>query len=142
MRGTVERVCKVCGVAFLARLNAINRGGGGTCSKRCSATIAGRSKSSSAQRTAGLACVAKYADRFPRVANTNHGQVIRRLVKRAIGSGALVRPETCQDCGKHHAYIDAHHEDYSKPLAVIWLCKSCHKLRHYRAEPALEGRAR
>ena len=25
---------------------------------------------------------------------------------------------------------DPHNEDYSKPLEVVWLCKSCHKRLH------------
>jgi hypothetical protein len=24
----------------------------------------------------------------------------------------------------------AHHEDYDKPLEVVWLCQPCHKQRH------------
>lgn len=34
----------------------------------------------------------------------------------------------CADCGK--ADVQAHHEDYSKPLEVIWLCLDCHRKRH------------
>ena len=52
------------------------------------------------------------------------------LVNSAIGCGRLRRPEYCQDCGKKHRYIHAHHEDYSRPLDVIWLCPPCHAKRH------------
>jgi len=38
----------------------------------------------------------------------------------------------CQECGTQEN-IDAHHEDYSKPLDVIWLCRQCHiNLHHSR----------
>ena len=47
-------------------------------------------------------------------------------VQRAIKKGVLV-PEPCP-CGNKESH--AHHEDYSKPLDVIWLCKSCHQRLH------------
>lgn len=57
----------------------------------------------------------------------------RGLVAKAIKDGVLVRPETCSRCGSKAknswatGNIEAHHEDYSKPLDVIWLCKTCHR---------------
>lgn len=51
------------------------------------------------------------------------------MVETAILNGVLVREE-CEICGDTKR-IDAHHDDYSKPLKVRWLCKSCHgKLHH------------
>ena len=43
-----------------------------------------------------------------------HGKVIKR---------------PCEICGIKKS-VHAHHEDYSKPLEVIWLCPSHHKERH------------
>jgi hypothetical protein len=48
-----------------------------------------------------------------------------KAVYRAIKRGDLVR-ELCA-CGK---YGEAHHEDYDKPLEVIWLCRTHHMERH------------
>ena len=48
-------------------------------------------------------------------------------VSRAIRSGELVRQPCCR-CGKEKSI--AHHEDYDKPLEVMWLCQPCHKQRH------------
>lgn len=48
-------------------------------------------------------------------------------VARAIKSGELVR-EPCIRCGEAKSL--AHHEDYDKPLDVMWLCQPCHKQRH------------
>jgi len=53
--------------------------------------------------------------------------VAHSSVARAIRSGALVRLPCCR-CGE--AKSIAHHEDYDKPLEVVWLCQPCHKQRH------------
>lgn len=54
----------------------------------------------------------------------------RRSVKWAIDSGALTR-EPCEVCGS--IVVDGHHDDYSKPLVVRWLCKRHHGEVHRRA---------
>lgn len=48
-------------------------------------------------------------------------------VSRAIKSGKLIR-QSCIRCNSEKSY--AHHEDYDKPLDVMWLCQPCHKQRH------------
>ena len=48
-------------------------------------------------------------------------------VARALRNGSLV-PLSCTRCGNKNAI--AHHEDYDKPLEVVWLCQPCHKQRH------------
>ncbi len=52
------------------------------------------------------------------------------LVTQAVSSGVLVRPSNCSDCGRGR-YCVAHHDDYSKPLGVRWLCQSCHAGFHW-----------
>ena len=51
------------------------------------------------------------------------------IVKRALKSGLLVRPSTCEECGISGVRIEAHHADYSKPLDVEWLCVKDHRAR-------------
>ncbi len=53
----------------------------------------------------------------------------REIVSNAIRDGRLKR-ELCH-CGK---YGHAHHEDYSNPLEVIWLCTTHHKELHRKEE--------
>lgn len=53
-----------------------------------------------------------------------HGRVAS-AVRRAIEKGVLIRPDRCELCGKE-CKPDAAHHDYSLPLSVHWLCKSCH----------------
>lgn len=48
----------------------------------------------------------------------------------AVASGKLVKPDTCSSCG-NFARVQGHHEDYSKPLDVVWLCSTCHAKRHH-----------
>lgn len=48
-------------------------------------------------------------------------------LNKAIKSGNLIRPSQCSSCGKE-CRPDGHHPDYSKPLEVVWLCRSCHVL--------------
>ena len=49
-----------------------------------------------------------------------------KLVRRAIDRGELFR----QPCLCGNPKSEAHHEDYSKPLEVEWLCRKCHHDRH------------
>ena len=58
-------------------------------------------------------------------------------VARAIRSGELVR-SPCIRCGDVNSL--AHHEDYDKPLEVIWFCQPCHKQRHKEINQLLKGK--
>lgn len=58
-------------------------------------------------------------------------------VQRALKSGALVKPDTCEECGGGDYEITAAHRDYEPPyLNIRWLCRSCH-MRWDRAQPKL-----
>lgn len=51
----------------------------------------------------------------------------RKMVAKAIKDGLPILPcEVCQSIED----IEAHHEDYSKPLAVQWLCPKHHRQLH------------
>lgn len=53
----------------------------------------------------------------------------RRAVHLALSRGDLAR-QPCVKCGNPRS--EGHHEDYSKPLAVRWLCKKHHAEHHRR----------
>lgn len=53
----------------------------------------------------------------------------RRYLRTAIESGIIIRPDKCVTCFKE-CKPEAHHEDYMKPLEVVWLCRSCHGKEH------------
>lgn len=48
-------------------------------------------------------------------------------VAHAIKAGKLIK-SNCEKCGSVKAH--AHHDDYSKPLDVRWLCPKCHNKHH------------
>tara|TARA_R110000868_G_scaffold364743_1_gene627616 strand:+ start:520 stop:1044 length:525 start_codon:yes stop_codon:yes gene_type:complete len=54
-------------------------------------------------------------------------QIARRAVYSAIRAGRLKRLP-CSVCGNPKS--QGHHEDYSKPLDVVWLCVKHHKELH------------
>lgn len=56
----------------------------------------------------------------------------RNKLHRAVKSGAIVRPNACEDCGLVSGSLHGHHEDYAEPLDVAWLCRKCHERRHGR----------
>lgn len=58
-------------------------------------------------------------------------------VARALKKGIIER-RCCEVCCDPLKKTEAHHDDYSKPLDVIWLCDEHHKLRHI--ELRLEAR--
>jgi len=45
-----------------------------------------------------------------------------------------IEKKPCIYCGD--PVSEMHHEDYTKPLEIIWLCKKCHKAEHVAAEIA------
>lgn len=63
----------------------------------------------------------KYGKRHPERV-TAHNKV-----RHAIEKGILKR-EPCIICGENNA--EGHHDDYSKPLKVTWLCKKHHTDLH------------
>jgi len=57
-------------------------------------------------------------------------------VYRAITNGTLVKPTSCEECGSQLP-LHAHHEDYNRPLDVIWLCVNCHGKKNPHFIPLL-----
>lgn len=70
---------------------------------------------------------------WQRSANWRAANTLKRkahiLVGNAVKGGHMKRPAACTACGCR-CVPHAHHEDYTKPLEVTWLCKPCHGKRH------------
>ena len=52
-----------------------------------------------------------------------------KLVSVALKKGELIKPDFCSVCANSER-IEGHHDDYSKPLEVRWLCHICHRQYH------------
>lgn len=53
----------------------------------------------------------------------------RKLLGYAISSGLVIKSDHCEICFSN-SNIHGHHEDYNKPLEVLWVCAKCHKGIH------------
>lgn len=67
-------------------------------------------------------------------------QHARDVVYRAIKRGLLVRPAHCSRCD--NPKVQAHHNDYSKPLDVVWVCRRHHGILHVGIKPIQSKRPR
>ncbi len=58
-------------------------------------------------------------------------QRAQNVARSAVYKGILKKPDGCSLCGRRGKNkIEMHHEDYSKPLEVVWLCHRCHTRAH------------
>lgn len=53
----------------------------------------------------------------------------RGMLDNAVRDKRIIKPEICSVCGDK-TKLHGHHEDYYKPLDVIWVCVSCHGKLH------------
>jgi hypothetical protein len=136
-RTCVERVCATCGVTFWAPLRFVRKGYGRYCSRSCAArnspvarlTRAGAYRGEASPRFRGWRSRnhSFYASRF----RAKHPEkfAAHRAVHQAVRAGHLVKSDRCEICGEPAAKpLHGHHDDYSQPLAVRWVCRPCHRV--------------
>lgn len=58
----------------------------------------------------------------------------RTIFRYAIRAGLIAKGSECSSCGKTKR-LHGHHDDYSFPLTVRWLCPRCHADWHYAHGP-------
>lgn len=67
--------------------------------------------------------------------NNRYKVLAHYAIRAAIRNGEITKPVYCSSCKSTILKIQGHHEDYSNPLDVIWLCHSCHvKLHCFKAK--------
>lgn len=116
-KAMVDRRCEACGATFRVEAYRVRRGQGRFCSKQCS----GRAK--------WPAGIAHPLFKHGQSRSKPHAmQAAHQAVRNAVVAGR-VQPTPCAQCGSNKR-VQAHHEDYSKPLEVTWLCEACHKALH------------
>jgi hypothetical protein len=69
----------------------------------------------------------KYHD--PRYIEERFKIQVRSLTRAYIKSGKLIK-QPCEECGEKRN-VEAHHDDYSRPFDIRWLCKF-HHMEHHR----------
>ena len=92
-----------------------------------------RARHNRAERARGYPYQLRYLEQNP--IRTRCHVAVQNAVKR----GRLIRPSVCEECSSQAKYIDAHHDDYSKPLSVRWLCRACHLAWHDAHGPGING---
>jgi transposase-like protein len=127
----LQYICKECRRAYAKTENgkAVRR----KAQVKCTKTGASKLSQSRYRKTeAGKIARAKYKAANPiKVKATN-------LINHAIYYGRLIKPDSCSECLVTER-LDAHHDDYSLPMIVRWLCRRCHQVWHKENGPGLNG---
>ena len=126
----VDRVCRKCGKPFQARLSEVKKGVGIYCGYSCSNSTRkhpGQEGENNPNWRGGFHDKAQYwRNQFKK-----HPLRFRiyKQVLRAVERGVLIKTP-CVKCGSEDR-IQGHHNDYNKPLEVVWLCDPCHRKLHF-----------
>ena len=108
----IPAICSRCGANFMARVDDIRRGFGHCCSRKCA-----------------VAEIRSHAVINTPPASQAEKQRAHGLVNMRQRRGTIIVPNCCQKCGTT-GRLDKHHDDYSRPGDVIFLCRSCHMKQH------------
>lgn len=67
--------------------------------------------------------LSNYRNKFPKKYSAHN------KVNNHLRDGKIIKPKNCEECNSDF-HIEAHHDDYDKPLCIRWLCAACHKQWH------------
>lgn len=126
----VWNACATCGLWYAARACRLERGENICCSRACwekHVIASGMFKGENNPRWLGGVSNDNMRYRRRQMEREPVKEAARRATMHAIRSGKLVR-QPCEQCGATPGH--AHHDNYSKPLDVRWLCRPCHTEHH------------
>lgn len=128
----ISAKCAECGDDFITYAKELNRGRGKFCGLSCAAKSSEKLEAKSGLENPnwkGGVSLDRY--RYKKSFKERHPEKVaaHKAVYDAVKRGRLKRPETCSICNSE-CKPEAHHEDYARPLDVIWLCGDCHRGTH------------
>ena len=113
----IPAICPVCGASFMTSKHNIQNHPRSVCSNSCAGSLSGGVRKSN--HIGGK--------------NRDKRLAAKRLVWAAIKRGK-VKLHPCEICGKSE--VHAHHDDYSEPLTIRWLCRKHHAQIHIIPTPS------
>lgn len=128
--------CRRCSLWYAAPTKELNRGRRVYCSIRCTAAHAaatGKFRGEKNPRWQGGVSNDNMRYRRRQKEREPVKEAARAAVYNALKRGDLVR-RPCEKCGLEKS--EGHHDDYSKPLEVRWLCRTHHVEHHQSLKDA------
>lgn len=128
----VPKVCENCGADYRARYDQADASR--FCSAKCRCSYAARVRNSVDQKGENnpnwKGGISTDRVRYTRIQMKRYPERVaaRKAALAALKAGKLVR-QPCEVCGTTED-VQAHHDDYSKPLVVRWLCRPDHRAHH------------
>lgn len=131
-RGVVIRECRECGDEFTAVVKSLKNGEikGLYCGKSCATKARMNETDQYGENNPNWkGGVSEDYYRYKKRQKEKYPERVkaRKKLHNAIQDGRIKR-ESCAVCGEADA--QGHHEDYSKPLDVVWLCEKHHREYH------------
>jgi hypothetical protein len=76
--------------------------------------------------------IRKYMEKYRKSPDHVRKIAARRILFKAVENGVVEKPTLCEKLVGCTGRLEAHHEDYSRPLEVHWLCRSHHEQLHHK----------
>ena len=129
-RKMVDRKCLNCDDDFEARADKVKKGNGKFCCLSCAISYNNRKKTGKMNPNwKGGISANNYHYKLIQIERYPDRVHSRALAYEAYRSGKLIK-DVCEKCRSGNT--EMHHDDYSKPFDVRWLCKDHHREEHPR----------